>query len=295
MTLPRPLDTIWRNLGVIGVHVGCLMVLWTGISPAAVGLWIFAHYARAFGLTAGFHRLFAHRAFKTSRTFRFLLALLGTAAAQQGPMWWAGLHVNHHRFADREGDVHSPVLRGFWWSHMGWKLSGQFEAGNPKAMREFAAYPEIRFLDEWFRVIPLVWAALMFGFGFWAERSLPGLGLTAGQALAFGFFVPTTTLYHATFSVNSICHLFGYRNFETGDHSRNNPLVAFFTLGEGWHNNHHAHPTAARQGLRTFEVDPAYLLLLLCRRLGLIWDMRPHPALEAIRSGRPVKGPDQAA
>ncbi len=275
----KPWWSYWpRNLGFIVMHAAVLLVFVAGVSPVAVAAAVFSHYARAFGLTAGYHRYFAHRAFKTSRVMQFLLAYLGACAAQRGPLWWAGHHVQHHRAADTPEDIHSPVRRGFWWSHVGWTFAPEYAPTPEKALPDYAKYPELRWLNKYDKVAPLTWAVACYLVGAALQAMAPSLGTSGFQMVIWGFVVPTVTLYHATFCVNSACHLWGRRRYETNDRSRNNPLVAFFTMGEGWHNNHHKFPPAARQGVAWWEVDLTYIILRGMERLGLVHGMKSRPA-----------------
>jgi len=281
-----------RNAGILGLHAACLLVFFVPVTPLALALAVFSHGIRAFGLTAGYHRYFAHSAYKTGRGTRFFLALLGTTAAQLGPLWWAGHHVVHHRYVDSDMDVHSPVAQGRIWSHIGWFLSGRFMKTNPALAKRFQEYPEIGFLDRHPKLPVLGFALLMAGLGALAGWLWPGTRASAGQFLVWGFIVPTVTLYHATFAVNSLCHMWGYRCYDTPDHSRNNPLVALFAVGEGWHNNHHRYPGSAKQGVKAWEIDPTYLGLRLMEKLGLVWDLRPRPQaiIDEAKPHRPSRG-----
>jgi len=250
------------------VQVSALLVVVVPFSWTLVGLWAFAHFSRAVGLTLAFHRHFAHRAFKMHRVTRFLWALLGTAAMQKGPLWWAGHHVNHHRFADRDGDPHSPRVSGFYYAHIGWFLNDakhdRLEPTNP-VLRDFSTFPELRWLDRYYVVPPLVWAIATYAIG-----GLPWL--------AWGFCLPTMTLAHATFAINTVNHLYGSQRFATYDDSRNNALTAFFAVGEGWHNNHHRYQRAARNGFYWWEFDPTYYVIRVMGWLGLAWDIQGVPA-----------------
>jgi stearoyl-CoA desaturase (delta-9 desaturase) len=253
-------------LGVVGLGWS-----WTGLAVA-----VSLYYARMFFLTAGFHRYFAHRSYKTSRPVQFILALGGTLCLQKGVLWWAANHRLHHRFSDRPGDVHSPVQRGLWWSHVGWILSSQHEPTEWKMIPDFARYPELRWLNRHFLLPPLTLASVLF--------------LVDGAwALVWGFFVSTTLLWHGTFIVNSLAHLVGRKRYQTRDESRNNLTIALATMGEGWHNNHHHYPGAANQGFFWWEIDMSYYLLCALSGLGLIWDVR-RPPRRVIDEGRPRRG-----
>ncbi len=233
-----------------------------------VGLWAASHFVRAVGLTLAFHRYFAHRAFEMNRAVRLLWTLIGTAAMQKGPLWWAGHHVNHHRYADRDGDPHSPMVSGVFYAHLGWFLNdarhSRVGASNP-VVRDFSAIPEIAWLDRYYFVPPLTLALVLYLAG-----GLPWL--------VWGFCVPTVTLAHATFAINTVNHMFGSRRFDTRDDSRNNVLTAFFAAGEGWHNNHHRYQRAARNGFYWWEFDPTWYVIQLMRALRLAWDVRKVPA-----------------
>jgi stearoyl-CoA desaturase (Delta-9 desaturase) len=250
------------------VQISAVTVLLVPFKWAYLALWAFAHFSRAIGLTLAFHRYFAHRSFQMNRVVRFAWAFLGTAAMQKGPLWWAGHHVNHHRYADREGDPHSPRVRGFYYAHIGWFLNDakhdRLEASNP-VLRDFSSYPEILFLERFNTVPPILWAATMYLIG-----GFPWL--------AWGFCLPTVTLSHATFAINTVNHLFGSRRFDTQDESRNNVFTAFFAAGEGWHNNHHRYQRAARNGFYWWEFDPTYYVIKTMGWLGLAWNIQPVPA-----------------
>ena len=226
-----------------------------------------------FRSTAFYHRYFSHRAFKTSRWFQFVGHFLGNAAAQRGPLWWAAHHREHHRHSDREGDVHSPHVHGFLWSHMGWFMEGSNFSKDRTGIRDLTKYPELRFLDRYDLVAPVVLALGMFFWGATLERWSPQLGTNGWQMLVWGFLVSTVILYHVTYAINSLAHVFGSQRFPTADHSRNNLWLALITFGEGWHNNHHYYPSAARQGFYWWEIDVTYYILRapgeVGNRLGL--------------------------
>ena len=185
--------------------------IWVGHSPTALSLAAFLYVARTFGLTAFFHRYFAHRAFKTSRWFQFAGALLGTTALQKGPLWWAAHHRDHHRFADSEGDVHSPHLHGFAYSHMGWFLTRRNNELRESLVRDWIAFPELRWLDRLTPLVALTFVACVFFLGETLRLFAPGLGTSGLELIVWCFFISTALLYHATYSVNSFAHLAGTR------------------------------------------------------------------------------------
>jgi stearoyl-CoA desaturase (delta-9 desaturase) len=230
-----------------------------------------------FGLTAGYHRYFSHRSYKTSRVFQFLLGFLGTTAVQNGPLWWASHHRLHHRYSDTENDVHSPVSNSVWWSHVGWILSKKFNKTEHRLVPDLARFPEIRWLNAFHLVGPITLGVLLYVTGMLLEQHAPQLGTNGFQLLVWGFFIGTTILYHGTFTVNSIAHLVGSRRFNTTDDSRNNPFVALITLGEGWHNNHHRYMSSERQGFYWWEIDISHMILTMFSWVGLVWDLRTPP------------------
>lgn len=249
----------------VAIHLAVIGIFFVPITWVSVGLCLGLYVIRMFGITAGYHRYFAHRAYKTSRWFQFVLAWLGCMAMQKGPLWWAANHRRHHKHSDQEEDPHSPIKHGVFWSHMGWVLAGGNAGGKIEGISDFSRYPELRLLER------LHWIPGLF--------MLIGCILIDGlSGLFWGFFVSTVLLYHGTFLVNSVCHLFGSRRFNTSDHSRNNALVAIVTLGEGWHNNHHHYMSSANQGFHWYEVDISYYTLRVLRCFGIVWGLRKPPA-----------------
>lgn len=267
------------------VHLACFGVLWVGWSWLAGCVCVAMYALRVFAVTAGYHRYFSHRSFKTSRAVQFAFALVGTTALQKGPLWWAALHRHHHRYADTEKDIHPPTVKGFWWAHLGWILSPQYEATRWHEIRDFARYPELRWLNRHHLLPAVLVASLLFVFGWAVDRWWPELGTSGWQLLIWGFFVSTVLLWHVTFSVNSLAHVFGRRRFATRDTSRNSFLLALITFGEGWHNNHHRFPGSERQGFFWWEVDFTHYGLKFMEWLGLVWDLRTPPAW-LLRPGR---------
>jgi stearoyl-CoA desaturase (delta-9 desaturase) len=246
------------------VHAGCIAAIWSGITWQSVVICVVLYWLRMFGVTAGYHRYFSHRAYSTSRVFQFVLAFLAQSTAQKSVLWWAAKHRYHHLHSDTEQDVHSPGRTGFVYSHVGWIFYRRHDATDLAKIADFAAYPELMWLHR-FEVFPAV-----------------ALGaicvLIAGwSGLVIGFLWSTVLLYHATFCINSLAHIRGRKRYATGDESRNNWLLALFTMGEGWHNNHHAYQSSARQGFRWWEMDLTYYVLLALSRLEIVWDLKAPP------------------
>jgi stearoyl-CoA desaturase (delta-9 desaturase) len=259
------------------MHVACLLVIWTGVSVVAVVTCLALYVVRMFAITAGFHRLLAHRTYQTSRVFQFLMAFTGTASYQKGPLWWSAHHRRHHLVADTEQDFHSPLTRRFWRAHFGWFLSRDSQRTEWKLITNLSKYPELRFLNRYYSLPPIMLAASAFLLGAALERYAPGLGTSSWQMLVWAFFISTVVLYHGTFTVNSLAHIFGKRRFATNDNSRNNWFVALITLGEGWHNNHHYYSSSERQGFYWWEVDVSHYTLRALSWLGIVWDLRAPP------------------
>ncbi len=259
------------------MHLACLLVILTGVSAVAVAVCLALYVVRMFAITAGFHRLFSHRTYKTGRVFRFLMAFTGTAAYQKGPLWWSAHHRRHHLYADTEQDLHSPLSRTLWRSHVGWFLSRESHDTDWKLITNLSKYPDLRFLDRYYSLPPIILAGSTFLLGAMLKRFAPALGTSAWQMLVWGFFISTVVLYHGTFTVNSLAHIFGKRRFATDDNSRNNFFVALITLGEGWHNNHHYYPSSERQGFYWWEFDVSHYALRALSCLGIVWDLRSPP------------------
>jgi stearoyl-CoA desaturase (delta-9 desaturase) len=273
VTAPRRIDLV-RLAPFILVHLACLLVLLVGISPIAVGLAVVLYVVRMFGITAGYHRHFSHRAFSAPRWVSFLLAVLGGSAGQRGALWWAAHHRHHHRHSDDAEDLHSPLQHGFWWSHVGWFLADGAYRTRLELVPDLASRPELVWLDRFDAVAPATLAALCWVLGWW----LGGLGWdTSGAQLLVWFCISTVVLAHATFCVNSVMHVWGTRPFATKDTSRNNALIALLVLGEGWHNNHHRYPGSARQGFHWWQVDVTWYVLVMLSWFGLVGRLRSRP------------------
>jgi stearoyl-CoA desaturase (Delta-9 desaturase) len=273
-----------RALPFIGMHLACVAVVWVGVSPTALAVAAVLYAVRMFALTAFYHRYFSHRTFRTSRGVQFLFALIGASCVQRGPLWWAAHHRNHHRHADTALDPHSPALRGFVWSHVGWFLTARAFRTDLDRVVDLAKFPELRWLDRYDTLVPIALAVALYGFGALLHHVAPSLGVTAAQMLVWGFFVSTVVLFHATVTINSLAHRYGTRRFRTRDDSRNNLWLALLTFGEGWHNNHHFFPGSARQGLRWWEIDISWYGLKLMAALGLVRDLKSMPAWVAAQA-----------
>jgi stearoyl-CoA desaturase (delta-9 desaturase) len=243
------------------MHLATLLVFTVPFAPSLL-LWLVGSYTlRMFAVTAGYHRYFSHRSFKLNRFWQFMLACLAQTSGQKGVLWWASHHRDHHLNSDREADLHSPVHEGFWWSHLGWILSDESDDYDPRRIADFAKFPELRWLDRFHLVPTVVYAVGVFLIGGWG-------------AFVWGFVVSTVVLYHGTFLINSLAHIWGSRRFATPDESRNNFFLALVTLGEGWHNNHHYFMSSVRQGIRWWEVDVTYYVLRMLSWVGIAKDLR---------------------
>ena len=261
----------WGRLQILprlvywGIHAACLLGFWYTPSWGNLLLLAATFWIRMFAITGGYHRYFAHKAYKTSRAFQFGLAVLGATATQKGVLWWAGHHRIHHKYADQpDKDVHSP-RDGFWHSHQGWIFHGRWDGSSLDQIQDFARFPELVWLNRWHIVPPLGLAVLCFAIG-------------GFHGLLWGFGISTVLLWHATYSINSLAHRWGTRRYDTPDTSRNNLLLGLLTMGEGWHNNHHHYCVSARQGFYWWEIDASYYLLRGLAAVGLIWDLREPPA-----------------
>ncbi len=232
------------------IHLACFAAIWTGVTWEAVALCITLYWLRIFAIGAGYHRYFSHRAYSTSRVFQFVLAFLAQSSAQKSVLWWASKHRHHHLHSDTEQDVHSPRHAGFIYSHLGWIFARKHDNPDYALVSDLMRYPELMWLHRLELVPPILLAVLCFLIAGW-----PGL--------IVGFLWSTVLVYHATFCINSLAHVVGRTRYVTGDDSRNNWLLAIFTMGEGWHNNHHAYQSSARQGFRPWEIDPTYYILKL--------------------------------
>jgi stearoyl-CoA desaturase (delta-9 desaturase) len=248
------------------VHIGCFAAIWTGVTWQALSLCIALYWLRIFAIGAGYHRYFSHRAYSTSRVFQFVLAFLSQTTAQKSVLWWASKHRHHHLHSDTEHDVHSPRHKGFVYSHMGWIFARKHDAPDLAKVQDLARYPELVWLHKHELLPAIVLGTLCFALAGWS-------------GFVVGFLWSTVLVYHATFCINSLAHVRGRKRYVTGDDSRNNWLLAVFTMGEGWHNNHHAYQRMARHGHKWWEIDVTYWAICALEKLGLAWNVvRKIPA-----------------
>ncbi|HSF03725.1 MAG TPA: fatty acid desaturase [Solirubrobacterales bacterium] len=259
----------WRDLAILGA-----VYVLTGL-----------------GITVGFHRLLTHRSFKTSKALRGILAALGSAAIEGPVISWVADHRKHHTFSDADGDPHSPhvghgggwrgTLRGLFHAHMGWLFIHTERGAKRRFAGDLMDDPVISFVDRTFLLWAVIGLAVPFALGYAIGGTLVA-GLTA---LLWGGAVRVFLLHHFTYSINSVCHVFGRRQFATDDESRNVIWLALPTFGEAWHNNHHAFPTSAAHGLRRWELDPSAAVIWSLERLGLVWDVvRISPERQAAKA-----------
>jgi sn-1 stearoyl-lipid 9-desaturase len=256
----------WFTIGsVIVYHALAVWALftfsWQNLAITAFLWW----FVQSFGLGIGYHRLLSHRGFKTSKSFEYFLTFLASIAMQAGAITWVTSHRIHHAFTDTDSDPHSPIEKGFWWSHIGWIFKGAAQLNDEATHKKYS--PDLMkdkvhvFLNRYYVVPTIVLGLILLAIGGWSM-------------VLWGIFLRVVWAWHCTWLVNSAAHLWGTRRFETKEDSKNNGFVALLTWGEGWHNNHHAHPTSARHGLTWYEFDINWLQLKVLEKIGLIWEMK---------------------
>ena len=260
------------------IHLAPLLAIWTGATAFDWALCVFLYFFRMFFITAGYHRYFAHNTYSTSRVFQFLLAFFAQTSVQKGALWWAAGHRDHHRYSDTPKDPHSKKIYGFLYSHIGWIAGPDYKATKIDNIKDFAKYKELLWLNKFHLIPPLFLMISVFVIGGFvnstAEISFVQGGLSA---LLIGFFLSTAVLFHGTFSINSLMHMFGSKRYDSGDESRNNFFLAILTMGEGWHNNHHYYQSTARQGFFWWEFDPSFYIIKTLSFVGIVWDVKPVP------------------
>jgi len=286
----------WRNLNwkiiaaIGGMHVVAVFAVlpqlfsWSGLIIAAVLCWVTA----GLGITLCYHRLLTHRSFKTPKWLEYTLTAFGCLSWQGSPVEWVGVHRLHHKHSDSEHDPHSPE-HGFTWSHILWMMHRKIEGIEGKeAAKDLLRDKGLRVLHHLHWLPQLILAGLLFGVGYWIGGVWLGLSW-----VVWGVAVRTIVVFHTTWFVNSASHTWGYQNYKTtGEHSTNLWWVALLSWGEGWHNNHHAHPRSAAHGLRWFEIDPTYWTIKLLKWVGLAKDIKKvAPEQMPLGSGATNRGP----
>lgn len=286
---------------IIVLLVACQMIFWK-IYPSALDLWLcFIFFVLTiWGLEIGYHRYFAHGAFKTSKWFEGVLAVLGTASFEGGIIWWAGTHKRHHAFSDADGDPHSPhhpksgSARGFFYAHIGWLFDAENINLGPwiQHVMPFYRNPFLSFLNRYYFQVGILFLILPGAIGWFVE----GTFHAALNAMIWGGFVRVFLVTHAIFSLNSVCHMFGTKAFvQPRNESRNVAWLAFYTFGASWHNNHHAFPRTATNRFRWWEIDICGMTIWLLEKARIVWDVwRPSKAeIEAKRAR--LSGASQSA
>lgn len=268
----------WLNeIDYLLLHMSPLLIFWTGATWFDWILCISLYFFRMFFITAGYHRYFSHKTFKTSRAFQFVLAWFAQSSLQKGALWWASNHRVHHKHSDTPKDPHSANLYGFWYAHMGWIMAPEFKGTQYDLIRDFTRFKELVWLNRhhWLPGVALL--LTVYFLGNWVN----GTGITDWTAglstVACGFLLSTVALYHGTFTINSLMHKIGRPRYKTDDHSKNSFWLALITMGEGWHNNHHYFQAAARQGFFWWELDMTYYIIKMLSWVGIVWDIRKVP------------------
>lgn len=265
----------WSFFGL--VHLAAFAAFFVGWSWTALAVAFGFYFIRMFAITAFYHRYFSHRSYKTSRFAQFIFAIMGASACQQGPIWWAANHRHHHRYSDQVEDIHSPIQESFFQSHIGWIIDQQDQPTKTELVPDLMKFPELRLIDKYYIIPPFALGTFCFFLGTTLNYFFPALGTNGIQMLLWGFFFSTVALWHGTFVINSLCHIWGSRRYETKDQSRNNFWLALITLGEGWHNNHHYYHSSVRQGFFWWEIDISYYILWMMSKGGIIWDLKYTP------------------
>ena len=253
----------WNSLAFVTAHLIGLLTFLITFQWRYLVFALSLYFVRMFFITAAYHRYFSHRTYSTTRGFQFILAWMAMTSSQKGVLWWASHHRYHHANSDMESDLHSPK-KGFWWSHVGWVISKDHEGTDLARVKDFAKFKELLWLN-YFWYLPV----LSYVFVLYLCGGLP--------VVLWGFFVSNIFLWHGTFTINSLSHLWGRRRYPTSDTSRNNWFLSIITLGEGWHNNHHQYPTAARNGFFWWEYDVTYWILKLLSFFNIVWGLKPVP------------------
>ena len=294
-----------KFVNLIGVAVPpaalivAIVLLWhKAIGPFELALMIVLYFVTGFGVTLGFHRMFTHRAFETSRAVRAILAVLGSMAVEGSVITWVADHRKHHAFTDIDGDPHSPhlsgpglmgAIKGLWHAHVGWLFESVGQADRERFAPDLVKDRTLQVIDKLFFLWVAIGLAIPFGLG-WAVGGTLGAAVTA---LLWAGFVRVFLLHHVTWSINSVCHFFGRQRFDIEDESRNVFWLAPFSFGEAWHHNHHAFPTSAFHGLKLWEkfTDPTGALIIVLEKTGIIWNVvRISPERQTAKLKSAVSG-----
>jgi stearoyl-CoA desaturase (delta-9 desaturase) len=273
----------------VALHLVPLLAFFTHVTAFDWVVCLTLYVVRMFFVTAGYHRYFSHRTYKTSRWFQALLAFASQTSAQKGVLWWAANHRVHHRYSDTELDPHSRKVHGFWESHVGWIMGSSHEETDYSLVKDLAKFPELMLLNRYHWAPAFLLAVFVTILGQLVNGGNLN-SLSAGwSTLLIGFFLSTVLLYHATFAINSLMHWIGKPRYITGDESKNSLPLALISLGEGWHNNHHYYQSATRQGFFWWEIDITYYVIRLLGVLGLVWDIKEVPQHVQYNAERMVK------
>ena len=302
------MNSLERRITIVAVivpflgFIASIFFLWggwvTGLDMAILAVF---YVISGFGVTIGYHRMLTHKSFDAPAWVRAAFAIAGSTAIQGAPIHWVADHRKHHRFADEDGDPHSPhthggegwraVAGGLWHAHTGWLFTRERPTSARKFAPDLVKDPVIRWVDKWFGL----WAILGLAIPFFLGWAIGGSLFTGLTAYVWAGLVRVFLLHHVTWSVNSICHMYGAQPFAIKDESRNNWVVALFSLGEGWHHNHHAFPTSARHGLQRFELDPSYAIIRGMEMVGLASNVRKPTTRDLERKARFERAEEQVA
>jgi stearoyl-CoA desaturase (delta-9 desaturase) len=274
----------WNQKGFILMHFAPFLAFLPNVHVTFSDwmICIALYFIRMFFVTGAYHRLFSHATYKTSRAFQFFMAFGAQTSVQKGVLHWAANHRVHHKYSDTPKDPHSKKIYGFYYSHVGWILGPDYKETKFNLIKDYAKFPELVWLNKYHLVPPAILLVATYILGGYintpdAEMSLSAIFSNGVSTLIIGIFLSTVILFHGTFSINSLMHMFGNKRYESNDESRNNLFLALITLGEGWHNNHHYYMNTVRQGFYWWEIDITYYILKIFSWVGLVWDLKPVP------------------
>ena len=259
----------------IAFHLSSLWwLVEVGFHWAGVAIFGANYVVGALSITVGFHRYISHKSLKTNRVCQLVIGFLGCCQLQGGPIAWSTIHRHHHRASDKQQDLHTPT-HGFYQSHYGWLLNPKtYEVAFGSGVSDLNKYKELIWLDRYNFIPPVIYFVCLWSGGEWYSRQHPETFIDGWYVLFWGGILRVVGLWHVTWSVNSVCHIWGRRDFATKDESKNNLWIALLSLGEGWHNNHHKYPSSARNGFGWMQPDVSYYFILLMKRLRMAKDIR---------------------